>query len=95
MKIKNIEPKVKKILENYPATRDSDDLLMLKFCEMMGCDVNRSYITMLLDPTTPKRDTVTRCRRKLQERYKDLRGTRRMAIKRAELEEEYKEYART
>ena len=95
MRHRAIESRVRRILEDNPATRDDDNLLMIEYCALVGYNVNRPFWAVMKDKTAPNRESVTRARRKLQEKFEDLRGTRKTRAKRAELEEEYREYART
>ena len=94
MKQKKVEARVRVILENDPKTRDDDNLLFLEYCAMAGVDIHKSFRELMLD-NIPSRESVTRCRRKIQEKDESLRGTRKIQRVRRELEEEYREYART
>ncbi|MBR2681628.1 MAG: hypothetical protein IKE23_12955 [Exiguobacterium sp.] len=94
MKQKKIETRVRVILENDPKTRDDDNLLFLEYCAMVGVDVHRPFRELMLDKI-PSRETVTRCRRKIQEKDESLRGTKKIQRVRRNLETEFREYART
>lgn len=93
--MKNIENKVKTLLEMNPATRDDDDLLMLEYCKLVGVNVLRPFASVMKDASTPNRESVTRARRKLQEKYEELRGTKYVQRARKRREEEFREYSRT
>ena len=93
MKMEKIEPIVKRILETYPEARDDDDILMYWYCKEIGFDLDRPFKYVLLGGG-PNRDSITRVRRKIQERHEELRATepKRRLRKNAELE--WKEYSR-
>lgn len=94
---------VKTILTHFPQTRDNDYLLWLKVLETAThCD----YIDFLNMPVkqflswvkymkAPHYETVSRTRRKLQEHYPELRASAETQAARDELEEEYRQFART
>ena len=103
-KLLNITETVKTILEDKPSTRDDDNLLWL---EVLRAAVrNRKYGSQMVDLTLayvltsihrlglPSFESVSRARRKLQEKYPELRGTRAVQEKRKEREAVYEEYAR-
>ena len=93
--MKNIEKKVRFILENNPATRDDDDLLMLEYCALVGVNIQRPFYAVMKDADTPNRESVTRARRKLQEKHEELRGSKYIQRARKKREEEFREYSRT
>ena len=80
MKIRNVENKVRVVLENHPPSRDDD--MILYSCivgnvfgkrrseEMNGWEM----LQMIYRTKVPHFTSVLRCRQKLQERNKDLRG---------------------
>lgn len=98
-KIKTIESIVKDVLETEPKTRNSDDLLYLKVCEAIkaGTGLLSMYIflTRRKEYNLPSYGSVTRARRKLQAEHEELRALTEIEIFRQELEEEYREYARS
>lgn len=80
MKIKNVESKVRGILENVSAARDDDmvlfaciisDKLGKRRCEDMN---GWEMLQMISRTKVPHFTSVLRCRQKLQEKNKDLRG---------------------
>ena len=79
-KIKKVEPIVKRCLEKVPETRDNDTLLILKIWGVenpMLRNKDHSFIEFskqLLDNQYTSSETITRCRRKLQEKHPELRG---------------------
>ena len=79
-KIKNIKPLVKSILENYPATRDDDNKLLLKVWAFQNPklrDKDFYFIDFAMDLMKDKyanSESVRRSRQKLQEQNEELRG---------------------
>ena len=78
-----VQDKVQALLEDYPMLRDSDKKLWLAY--MVKCPGLRitmkaasnpyeSFKRLLLDDSTPTMETVTRARRKIQEKNPALRG---------------------
>lgn len=96
MKIKNIEPKVLRLLEDYPATR-GDDWLLLKMYYNEIVDVNNISFASICDNHNqlelPSFETIRRCRQKIQARRLDLVDPA-TAKKRRKLIDEFKEYAK-
>ena len=95
--MKDYYSKVKKIMQDYPDTRDDD---MILYATLIARTSAVNHYTRLLDAlynhkeyNLPSYESVTRARRKVQEQEEDLRGHR--YDKRKKLEEEYREhYAR-
>lgn len=99
MIFKKTEEIVKDVLIKFPETRSDDFLLIFavyreinfnlaimdRFSEVM---INHSRYKL------PSFHTITRARRKIFEKYPELRPEK-VTRKRKELEEDYKEYART
>lgn len=96
-KLKNVESNVRVILEKYPETRNNDFKLISKyywyFCNF---DFTKPFFNVLENAKelnlTPF-ETITRCRRRLQAEYKELKAVKEVQEMRKELEEEFKEYA--
>jgi len=90
---------VKFLLEKYPETRSDDKLLILKhlqcFQKALAYDPetklidfrNRDGITYEMFRHLVSFETITRCRRKLQEQFKELGASKRVALKRERREE--------
>lgn len=79
--MKTYKHKVKYILTVYPETRDSDKKLWLRFmciAKDLHTEINfgtfENFCDLLLDKETPTFETLSRCRRKIQEMCEDLRG---------------------
>jgi|3_EtaG_2_1085321.scaffolds.fasta_scaffold09713_3 hypothetical protein len=80
--LKEIEQNVIGILTEISRTRDDDNLLIAEYWrrQLGGSDITRHLpADALLEEFTNKRltrpDTITRCRRKIQEYNPHLRGT--------------------
>lgn len=101
----NITQVVKIILMESPEARDDDYLLWLKVIEKVAewhriPDFTKTmtfgtFLTMAKYSQFPHFESVSRARRKLQEKYEILRGTERTRKARAELEAVYEEYSKT
>ncbi len=93
---------VKHVLERVPETRDSDNLLYLEVIKVISNEkgVNllglpmEQFFKQLTSHTIPSIETVGRCRRKLQEKYPELKSNKVVEAYRSEREEMFKEYAR-
>ena len=79
-KIKKIEPIVKKCLKQVPIARDNDTILILKIWAYQNPKLREpnypfvNFAALLIDEQYVSSETITRCRRKLQEKYPELRG---------------------
>lgn len=97
-KLKTMEKVVLQILEEKPATRKDDYVLMLEVCNKLCPDVlYHEFRTALYCHNAlkiPSWETVSRCRRKVQEKYPYLKDENIAVIREAE-EKEYIDYART
>lgn len=101
-KLLNVQEKVKDILIKYPKTRSNDMLLYLKFAERIDEEFQQNVmklpfatvISNMEEYHLPTFGSVGRARRKLQEKYPELRATDQVQGFRADREEAYREYAR-
>lgn len=87
--MKNLDQEVKQVLRDYPETRDSDTELVARVWEMYGLEFTpeqRRLITVI-----PKTESITRCRRKLQEQglYKAKRQVERIRKQKASMIREH------
>lgn len=98
MGFENITALVLETLEMKPDTRNDDYLLWLEILQVKGFPTGCVSAYCLLSTAKiaklPSFETVSRARRKLQAEYPNLRASPETQTARAELEEEYKEYAR-
>ena len=96
--LRKITPKVEKILERHPNTRNSDNALYLEFIRENNPEVLKmpveSFLVNLKDLDLPSIETVGRCRRKVFERRRDLIGNADVQARREINEEEFKSFAR-
>lgn len=80
--LKENAPTVRMLLEKYPRTKDSDKVLVSQYwsleMKVMGVDPYsisaRTFLEMLSKGDFTGGESITRSRRKLQERYPELRG---------------------
>lgn len=86
------------ILEKHEETRGDDKLLYLWVLREECFNTKLSLEDFLLGSyhgsKFPNFDTITRVRRKLQEKYPELRPPKGDQIRREEAEQEYLDYAR-
>lgn len=104
MKLINTANLVKVILIQMPEARNDDYLLWLKVIETIAESRGLSGITKLATVEGflmaakyswfPQFETVSRARRKIQERCPELRGSAETQAARSEKEEEFKNFAR-
>lgn len=96
-KLQNMELIVELVLEEWPVTRNDDCLLMVGVCKKLGVDIyNISYRDAMVKRkklNIPNWETVTRCRRKIQERRPDLISPK-AEQRRRKAESEFKSYSR-
>lgn len=99
----NIQARVHAILTHFPATRSNDMLLYLKLAQSIDAEyhqkaLNRPFKDVLLNLEEyhlPSFGSVGRARRKLQEKYPELRADNNVQQLRDQQEEKYREYARS
>jgi hypothetical protein len=93
-KISKWEDKVKTILEEHPAAREDDRALYYWILKEEGFDVTVSIAHFLMGTGYPNYETITRVRRKLQERFPEL-AVNNIKAMRSKAEKEFEAYART
>lgn len=94
--IKKVHSMVKDILIKSVKARNSDAYLYCKVLEKIGKGLSQMpFDTIIMDSELPKYDTVTRARRKIQEKNPELQGDERVTKCRKENEEVFKEYSRS
>lgn len=101
--LKAVSKIVKTILEKDKAARNSDSLLYLRvlaiFAAKLGINLSCISVPVFLlnskELQFPSYETVSRTRRKVQEKNPELRGTKEVQSKRKENEEIFKAYARS
>lgn len=94
-KLNKVEGLVKGILVESPEARDDDDILYMKVVEKYGLGEIpvKAFLKCRRTYRIPSYESVGRCRRKLQEKYEEFRGSRASQETRTEEEGKYIVYA--
>tara|TARA_R110002073_G_scaffold3030_1_gene20289 strand:- start:1707 stop:2003 length:297 start_codon:yes stop_codon:yes gene_type:complete len=83
MRIKKYEKKVSSILMNKPKARDCDYILYAFLLLNYNIDIStlsaKDFLKQMSERSLPSFEGVGRCRRKLQEKHKELRGVKWLA----------------
>lgn len=95
MRIDTVRELVHMTLKREPATRNSDRLLALRVYECFGVSPSDSIESVLMDPDLPGFETIRRTRQKVQAEFPRLKADKAVEAMRAELETEYREFARS
>ena len=93
-KISQYENLVKAILTGYEDTRSNDKLLYLRLLRAEGYNTKISLDEYLRFDGFPNYDSISRVRRKLQERFPELRPAKNEQIRRDEAEKDFRAYAK-
>lgn len=93
-RISKYENVVRCVLMQKAATRSDDKLLYYWVLRMEGFSTDIALGNFLLSGIYPNYDSISRVRRKLQEKYPELRPPKNDQIRRQEAEEDFIEYAR-
>lgn len=93
-RISRYENTVMYVLRRYAQTRADDKLLYFWVLREEGFSTGISLEQYLLSEGFPNYDSITRVRRKLQEKYPELRPAKNEQIRREEAEEDFRAYAR-
>lgn len=93
-RISKYENVVRCVLMQKAATRSDDKLLYYWVLRAEGFSTGIALETFLLSGNYPNYDSISRVRRKLQEKYPELRPPKNDQIRRQEAEEDFIEYAR-
>lgn len=95
---RNVKEATRHVLQNNPAARNDDGLLVSKVMEYMNPGIKGLKFNFVLENRRglglPTMETITRARRKIQREQPMLRATKEVEEVRAGLEEEYKAFAR-
>ena len=73
MELTTLEPIVKSILENDIMARKSDNYLILEVCKVLGINIALPFASVLLNKDRPSLESITRIRRKVCEKYPELK----------------------
>lgn len=96
--LKATQDLVKYLLTTEPRTRNSDDFLYIRVCEIRGGEaVKRPFWDALLNRKQygiPPFESVRRSRQKLQRAFPELAGSKDVEAQRKVNEEAFREYAR-
>lgn len=99
MKIDNVENLVKQALIKNKSARDDDHLLYIEVVYIIDpALVNVNFMMNFKSAKQlglPPFESVSRARRKLQEKYPELRATSKVEKARQEKQIEFEEYAKT
>ena len=83
MKIKKYEKHVSRVLMNKPKARDCDYVLYAFILLAFGIDMStltaKDFLKGMSTKLYPSFEGIGRCRRKLQEKHKELRGSKWLA----------------
>jgi len=96
--IKRVEDVVRRILEKYPEARNSDNILYSYVINSYNPEALSQplgiYLRYFKDLHIPRFETAARCRRKLQEKNPNLRGSDDVRRWREEHETRFFNYAK-
>ncbi len=96
-KLKELEPVVKEILKQKPATRGDDDLLYIYVLDQMHINLSSYSVTSFLlnyrKLGVPTIESVGRCRGKIQSKHEELKPTPDIILKRKKVENSFYDYS--
>jgi len=76
--ILKVQEQVKILLETYPKLRDNDVRLVASYYYNNISNINQmsaiDFLQIMVNGNLPSPDTITRARRKIQEKHPELRG---------------------
>lgn len=94
-RLNRLETKVLTELKMKPCTRDDDRELALNiWLDYYGVSPWAPVAEVMHRRDIPSQESIGRCRRKIQEKYESLRGTKHKEKIRMQEQERYLEYAR-
>lgn len=97
-RLNKLEPLVKKVLEEYPDTRNDDDILIFRVYKEINEDamIRELFCEILLNRkkyNLPSYKSIERCRRKLQATYEHLQAEEKVKDIRLNETSDYINYA--
>ena len=96
--LKKVEDVVYRVLEDYPEARNSDNILYSYVISKYNPEALKQtlgeYLRYFKDFNIPRFESVSRCRRKLQEKNPELRGAEDVKKWRKENETRFFNYAK-
>lgn len=84
---------VDRLLKEHPATRSDDRLLITAVYDEYYGVCNEPFFKVMARSDLPSFDTITRCRRKIQQEDESLRGTQAVERQRIYAQADFIEYA--
>lgn len=91
--LKTMHKRVERILRESPATRSSDRALITAVYDDYYGVINQPFWKVMANNELPSFETITRCRRKIQEQDESLRGTKKVEEARIDKQIDFLEYA--
>lgn len=73
--------------------RNSDAKLICDVLDHKGINIHQSFASIMLGNEKPSFETITRCRRRVQQQFPELRATRQVEENREELEGQFRLWA--
>lgn len=96
---KGVLDATKYVLTYYPNSRNDDGLLISKVMEKINPSIKGLKFNFVLENINalglPSFETITRARRKLQEKFPRYKADEKIKNARDELEKEFREFARS
>jgi len=92
---RKLYPLVMEIMEEQPETRSSDKQLILSVYKKVGVDIWSPFTEVLTNKDIPPMESITRCRRRVQEHHPNLLGAESVEEQRCLNEQEYKKWSTT
>lgn len=91
--ILKVQEQVQILLETYPKLRDNDVRLVASYYYNNISNINQisaiDFLQIMVNGNLPSPDTITRARRKIQEKHPELRGVN--YVERQKLEKQVRE----
>ena len=91
--IKTMHNRVMEVLVSYPATRSSDKLLIAEVYRRFYDTYREPFYVVMGNSDLPSFETITRCRRKIQEEHEELRAVDPVEKERINRQIDFIEYA--
>ena len=92
--IKTMHNRVMEVLTTYPASRSSDRLLIAEVYRRFYDTYRQPFFVVMSRNDLPSFETITRCRRKIQEEHEELRAITPIERERINRQIDFIEYAR-
>ena len=94
-RLNTLAKKIQQVLEEYPATRGDDRLLITTlYIRCYGVRPNAGFGEVMKDYTLPPFESIRRSRQKIQETHEELRANYDVEQIRFDLQKEYIEFAK-